>query len=105
MCMIRKDLINEFITNHVFPNFREVIHPIHEYNHNGRYFAIGLNDDERVAAMSHFDKDLLIGPPKCGTVQAMFSLTEDEIVITLGVWFSKNVPHLSFDKIQLLRYP
>jgi hypothetical protein len=102
--MIRKDLINEFIDNHVFPNFREVAHPIHEFNHN-RYFAIGLNDDERVAAMSHFDKDLLISPPKWGAVQAMFSLTEDETIITLGRWFRKNVPHLSFDKIQLLRYP
>jgi hypothetical protein len=103
--MNKKDLIDEFITKHVFPQFREVIHPIHEYNHNGRYFAIGLNDDEHVAAMSHFDKDLLIGPPKWGTVQAMFSLTEDETIITLGRWFRKNVPLLSFDKIQLLRYP
>jgi hypothetical protein len=55
--------------------------------------------------MSHFDKDLLIGPPKWGIVQGMFSLTEDETIITLGRWFKKNVPLLSFDKIQLLRYP
>jgi len=103
--MIMEQLIDEFITNHVFPQFREVIHPIHEYNHNGRYFAIGLNDDERVAAISYFDKDLLIGPPKWGIVQGMFSLTEDETIITLGRWFKKNVPILSFDKIQLLRYP
>jgi len=78
--MIREDLINEFIDNHVFPNFREVIHPIHEYNHNGRYFSIGLNDNERVAAMSHFDNDLLISPTKWWAVQAMFSLPDDETV-------------------------
>ena len=100
-----EELINEFITKHVFPQFREVIHPIHHYNHDGRYFSIGLNDNERVAAMSHFDNDLLISPPKWSAVQAMFSLTEDETIITLGIWFRKNVPHLSFARISLLRYP
>ena len=105
MCMIREKLINEFITNHVFPQFREVIHPINHYNHDGRYFSIGINDNEHVAAMSHFDNNLLISPPKWGTVQAMFSLTEDETIITLGIWFRKNIPLLSFDGIVLLNYP
>ena len=99
--MNKKDLIDEFITKHVFPQFREV-EPI---NLNGRYFSIGLNDNERVAAMSHFDNDLLISPTKWWAVQAMFSLTEDETVNVLKSWFSKNVPLLSFARISLLRYP
>jgi hypothetical protein len=96
-----EQLIDEFITKHVFPQFREV-EPI---NLNGRYFSIGLNDNERVAAMSHFDNDLLISPTKWGIVQGMFSLTEDETVNVLESWFSKNVPLLSFARISLLRYP
>ena len=97
-----EQLIDEFITKHVFPQFREV-EPV--YNLNGRYFAIGLNDNDYVAAMSNYDNDLLISPPKWGAVQAMFSLTEDETVNVLESWFSKNVPLLSFDRISLLRYP
>ena len=103
--MNKKDLIDEFITKHVFPQFREVKYPIHEDNYDGRYFSIGLNDNEHVAAMSNFDTDLLIIPQKWVLLKSMFSLTEDETIVVLGRWFSENVPHLSFGKIQLLRYP
>ena len=55
--------------------------------------------------MSPFDKDLVIHPHKWGVVQAMFSLTEDETVVVIKRWFNMYIPLLSFNKIQLLRYP
>jgi len=99
--MVREDLINEFITNHVFPLFREVEHPIL----SDKFFAIGPDDNHRVASISPIDNSLCVAPFTWIAVKGMFSLSEEETVIILTRWFRKNVPILSFDKIQLLRYP
>jgi hypothetical protein len=101
--MIRESLINEYITNHVFPKFREVKHPIYS---SDRFFAIGPNDNDRVACIttSFDDGALNIAPFAWVSVKGMFSLSEEETVILLTRWFRKNFPLLSFDKIQLLRY-
>ena len=96
-----EELINEFITKHVFPQFREVKHPFY----SEPFFSICFDDNNRVACISPFDNSLAIAPFSWGSVQAMFSLTEDETIIALGRWLRKNVPLLSFDKIELLRYP
>lgn len=101
MCMIREDLVNEFITNHVFPLFREVEHPILSY----KFFAIGPNDNHRVASISPIDKSLCIAPFTWIAVKGMFSLSEEETVMVLTRWFRKNVSLLSFDGIILLKYP
>jgi hypothetical protein len=99
--MIREKLINEFITNHVFPRFKEVKHPILSY----RFFAIGPNDDDRVACMYPFDENsLCITPFAWVSVKGMFSLSEEETVIILTRWLRKNFPLLSFDGIILLNY-
>lgn len=101
--MIKEELINEYISKHVFPQFREVKHPIYTCD---RYFAIGLNDDDRVACISAFDNSLLtITPFTWGSVKDMFSLCEEETIIILTRWFRKNVPLLSFEGIVLLTYP
>ena len=93
--------IDEFITNHVFPQFREWSHPRFP---NDRYFIIG-DDEYPIAMMSPFDKNLVIAPPTWGAVQCMFSLTEDETVVVIKRWLNMYIPLLSFNKIQLLRYP
>jgi hypothetical protein len=99
--MIREKLINEFITNHVFPLFREVKHPFY----SEPFFAIGFNDNDRVACISPIDNSLCVAPFTWGTVKSMFSLSEEETVMVLTRWFRKNVPLLSFDGIILLNYP
>jgi len=99
--MIIEQLIDEFITNHVFPQFREWKHPSFP---NDRYFVIG-NDEYPVAMISPFDKNLVIHPTKWGVIMSMFSLTEDETVVVIKRWLNMYIPLLSFDKIQLLRYP
>jgi hypothetical protein len=101
--MIREELINEFITNHVFPQFREVEHPIL----SDRFFAIGPNDTDRVACICTTldDNSLCITPFTWVAVKGMFSLSEEETVIILTRWFRKNVSPLSFDGIVLLNYP
>lgn len=99
--MIIEQLIDEFITKHVFPQFREWRHPTFP---NDRYFIIG-DDEYPIAMMSPFDNDLVIAAPKWGIVQGMFSLTEDETVVVIKRWFNMYIPLLSFNKIQLLRYP
>ena len=101
MCMIREKLINEFITNHVFPLFREVEHPIL----SDKFFAIGPNDNHRVASISPIDNSLCVAPFTWVSVKGMFSLSEEETVMVLTRWFRKNVPPLSFDGIILLNYP
>jgi hypothetical protein len=100
--MIRESLINEYITNHVFPKFREVKHPIYS---SDRFFAIGPNDNHRVASISPIDNSLCIAPFAWVSVKGMFSLSEEETVILLTRWFRKNFPLLSFDGIVLLNYP
>ena len=97
--MIREKLINEFITNHVFPHFREMKNP------KPIYFARGLNYNDRVVMISPFDNSLTITHFIWGPVQNMFSLSEEETVIILTRWFRKNFPLLSFDGIILLNYP
>jgi len=99
--MIIEQLIDEFITKHVFPQFREWRHPTFP---NDRYFIIG-NDECPIAMLSPFDEDLVVHPHKWGIVQGMFSLTEDETVVVIKRWFDMYIPLLSFNKIQLLRYP
>ena len=99
--MILEQLINEFITKHLFPQFREWKHPSFP---DDKYFVIG-DDGQPIAMISPFDNNFAIIPPKWVLLKSMFSLTEDETIVVLGRWFSENVPHLSFGKIQLLRYP
>ena len=100
--MIRESLINEYITNHVFPKFREVKHPIY---FSDRFFAIGPNDNDRVACIPAIDGGALtIAPFAWVSVKGMFSLSEEETVILLTRWFRKNFPLLSFDDIILLYY-
>jgi len=93
--------IDEFITKHVFPQFREWSHPSFP---NDRYFVIG-DDESPVAMISPFNKSLVIHPLKWGVVQAMFSLTEDETIVIINRWLNMYIPLLSFNKIELLRYP
>lgn len=103
--MIREELINKFITKYVFPDFREVEHPIL----SDRFFAIGPNDTDRVACIHSFDEpslySLYISPFGWVSLQGMFSLSEEETVIILTDWFNKNVPLLSFNDVILLNYP
>jgi len=99
--MIMEQLIDEFITKHVFPQFREWSHPSFP---NDRYFVVGA-DDYPVAMISPFDKHLVIIPPKWGAIQAMFSLTEDETIIVIKRWLNMYIPLLRFNKIELLKYP
>ena len=98
-----EQLIDEFITKHVFPQFREWSHPTFP---NDRYFIIGA-DESPIAMMSPFDdKDLLVIHPKIwSVVQAMFSLTDDETVVVIKRWLNMYIPLLSFNKIELLKYP
>ena len=103
MCMVRKELIDKFITEHVFPNFREVKHPMFDLD---KFFASGPNDNNRVACISFVYKSALsISPRSWGTIQSMFSLTEDEIIIVLNRWFRDNFPLLQFKEIVLTTYP
>jgi len=100
--MIREELINEFITNHVFPQFREVRHPIFDLD---RYFAVGLNNNNRIACIPFYNKgELRIAPFTWSTIQNMFSLTEDEIIIALTRWFRDNFPLLCYHDIILVTY-
>ena len=100
--MVREDLINEFITNHVFPLFREVEHPIL----SDKFFAIGPNDNDRVACIttSFDDNALNIAPFAWVSVKGMFSLSEEETIVVLNRWFRKNFYILSFNDIILLNY-
>jgi hypothetical protein len=101
--MIREELINEFITKHVFPQFRETTHPIFCMD---RYFSIGLNDNDRVACISYLSKTALsISPHAWGVIKSMFSLTEDELVVILKRWFRDNFPLLRFNEIILVTFP
>jgi hypothetical protein len=99
--MIIEQLIDEFITKHVFPQFREWSHPRFP---NDRYFIIG-DDEYPIAMISPFDEDLVIHPQKWGIVQGMFSLTEDETVVVIKRWLNMYIPLLSFDRINLMKYP
>lgn len=100
--MIMEQYINEYITKHVFPKFRELPNVPMGY---GRMFAIGLNDNNRVAVISPFDSSLNIIPESWSFVQCMFSLTEDETVNAFMRWFRDNFPLLEIASITLLKYP
>ena len=101
--MTKEDLIDKFITEHVFPQFREVKHPLYGLD---RFFAAGPNDNNRVAGIYFFDKSKLnIAPHKWGIIQSMFSLTKDETIIVLNRWFRDNFPLLQFKHILLVTYP
>jgi hypothetical protein len=96
-----EQLIDEFITKYVFPQFRECNHPSYPED---RYFIIG-DDEYPIAMMSRFDEHLIIHPKKWGIVMSMFSLTEDETVVVIKRWLNMNIPLLSFDRINLMKYP
>jgi hypothetical protein len=98
--MIIEQLIDEFITKYVFPQFREVSHPMYA----GRYFTIGLTDWNPVAMISPFDNTLAVSPSTWSFVQCMFSLTEDETIVVLKRWLNMYIPLLRFNGITLLRY-
>lgn len=99
--MIIEQLIDEFITKHVFPQFREWSHPTFP---DDRYFIIG-DDEYPIAMMSPFYDSLATLPFSWGAVQNMFSLTEDETKTVLKRWLNKNVPLIHFNGVTLVNYP
>lgn len=106
--MVRDKLINQFITNHVFPNIKVVKEPSWTKDRTTIYFGIrGCNYNDCVGAIHYMDSEdlhrLLIVETCWRLVGDMFNLTKREVGIIFDKWFRKNT-EFHFNYIKLLQY-